>query len=98
MPLPLIISVLIGIAIAGLVTLIRLKWKLPYKYFALLNFAVSLLLFVLMYLPSSRNSWAGLGYLIMALLSLCILGGYLVTWLIAFLVSKNKKNKELVQE
>jgi glucose uptake protein GlcU len=85
MPIPMIVSFVIGAALFGLFYLINLKFKFDYV-FGVYGLAILVLgFFIMMYVPDPANSFASLGYLIMLILSVFALLGYVATW---FLVKK----------
>lgn len=85
--------VVIGAAYFALITLFKKFTRFSYKLglippVGLVLFFLAMLLFVA---PQDTTGWAGLGYVIMLVLTSIILGTYLLGWLIVSLVSKNKK-------
>jgi hypothetical protein len=85
--------VVIGAAYFALITLFKKFTRFSYKLGLILP--VGLVLFFLAMLvfvaPQDTTGWAGLGYVIMLVLTSIILGTYLLGWLIVSLVNKNKK-------
>jgi hypothetical protein len=80
MPIPMLISFVIGAALFGLFYLINLKFKFDYV-FGVYGLAIAVLgFFAMMYVPDPSNSFASLGYLIMLILSVFALIGYVTTW------------------
>jgi hypothetical protein len=88
MPIPIIISFIIGSLIFGLFYLINLKFKFDYV-FGVYGLAIFVLgFFIMMYVPDAANSFASLGYLIMLILSVFALLGYITTWVLVKRVFK----------
>lgn len=85
--------VVIGAAYFALVTLFKKFTKISYKIglilpVALVLFFLAMLVFVA---PQDTTGWAGLGYVIMLVLTSIILVTYLLVWFVVSLVSKNKR-------
>jgi glucose uptake protein GlcU len=88
MPIPVIVSFIIGASIFGVFYLINLKYKFDYV-FGVYGLAIFVLgFFIMMYVPDSANSFASLGYLIMLILSVFALLGYITTWVLVKRVFK----------
>jgi hypothetical protein len=85
--------IVIGAAYFALITLFKKFTRFSYKLGLILP--VGLVLFFLAMLvfvaPQDTTGWAGLGYVIMLVLTSIILGTYLLGWLIVSLVNKSKK-------
>jgi hypothetical protein len=88
MPIPIIVSFIIGGLIFGLFYLINLKFKFDYV-FGVYGLAIIVLgFFIMIYVPDAANSFASLGYLIMLILSVFALLGYITTWVLVKRVFK----------
>jgi hypothetical protein len=84
--------VVIGTAYFAIVALLKKYTRFSYKLglilpVGLVLFFLGMLLFVA---PQDTTGWAGLGYVIMLVLTSVILVTYLLGWLIVSLVNKNK--------
>ncbi|MBS3990760.1 MAG: hypothetical protein KGZ51_01700 [Erysipelothrix sp.] len=88
MPIPIIVSFIIGGLVFGVFYLINLKYKFDYV-FGVYGLAIFVLgFFIMMYVPDPTNSFASLGYLIMLILSVFALLGYITTWVLVKRVFK----------
>lgn len=88
MPIPAIISFIIGGLIFGAFYLINLKYKFDYV-FGIYGLSILILgFFIMLYVPDPANSFASLGYLIMLILSVFALLGYITTWVLVKRVFK----------
>lgn len=86
--------VVIGAAYFALVSLFKKFTRVSYKLglilpVGLVLFFLAMLLFVA---PQDTTGWAGLGYVIMLVLTSVVLGSYLLCWLIVSLVNKNRSS------
>jgi glucose uptake protein GlcU len=88
LPIPVIVSFIIGASLFGLLYLINLKFKFDYV-FGVYGLAIFVLgFFIMLYIPDPNNSFASFGYLIMLILSVFALLGYVTTWVLVKRVFK----------
>ncbi|HBS90916.1 MAG TPA: hypothetical protein DEA51_00400 [Erysipelotrichaceae bacterium] len=82
----------IGLVYFGAITLLKKFFRITYKIGLILPLA-SVLFFLAMLLfvaPQDTTGWAGLGYVIMLVLTSVITIVYIAAWMITNLVKKNK--------
>lgn len=83
----------IGLAYFGFITFFVLKFHFKYLYGMILPLLLVLFFFVMtVYIGQvSTDGWAGLGYVILLILTFCILIGYLSGWVFVALLKRVKK-------
>lgn len=84
--------VVIGAAYFAIITLLKKYTRIGYQHglilpVGLVLFFLAMLLFVA---PQDTTGWAGLGYVIMLVLTSIVLITYVLAWFIVSLISKNK--------
>jgi len=84
---------LIGLAYFGFITLFVMKFHFKYLYGMILPLLLVLFFFVMAIYSGqvSTNAWVGLGYVILLILTFCILIGYLSGWIFVALLNRVKK-------
>ncbi|MDP3304696.1 MAG: hypothetical protein Q8S15_01280 [Erysipelotrichaceae bacterium] len=85
--------VVIGAAYFAIITLLKKYTRIGYQHGLILP--VGLVLFfsamLLLVAPQDTTGWAGLGYIIMLVLSSVVFITYVLAWFIVSLINKNKQ-------
>ncbi len=82
MPLPSVISFIIGSLLFGFFYLMNRKFKIDYVIGVYIISVFIMGFFIMIYYPNETNSFASLGFLIMLILSVFTLLGYVLTWVL----------------
>lgn len=82
MPLPFIISFLVGGVLFACMYFLNKKFAFRFISFVYFALGVIAFLFIMLFTRDPNNVYAGIGYIILLLMSSLALAGYLVSWFV----------------